>query len=83
MPASKAHLRATAKWAKENYSQMAVLLPKGRKDVIKEYAASNNESMNALIIRLIKQEIGSIEPEENLQEHDNDTIVSEGVTNQK
>jgi hypothetical protein len=58
MSASKAHMRATAKWEKENYAQLVIMVPKGKKELIKKCAASKGESMNSFITRLIYKEMG-------------------------
>lgn len=39
------------------YDRIAVVVPKGQKEVIKAYAAEQGESVNAFINRLIEQEM--------------------------
>lgn len=40
------------------YDRITIIVPKGRKATIEEYAAANGESMNALIARLLRAEMG-------------------------
>lgn len=48
-PASKAQQKAVNKYMKENYDRINLLLPKGKKAVIQDYAASHGESVNGFI----------------------------------
>jgi len=56
-PASKAQQKAVSKYMKENYDSILVRVPKGKKEVIKEYAESKNESVNGYINRLIDDDM--------------------------
>lgn len=58
MTISKAQQRAVHKYINANYDRLEVTLPKGQKAVVKAYAAAHGESVNALIARLIAQELG-------------------------
>lgn len=49
--------RALDKYKKKSYDRIEVFVPKGQKDIIKEYAKSNGESVNGLINRLLNQEL--------------------------
>ncbi len=40
-----------------NYDRLSVLLPKGQKAVLKQHAQSMGMSVNALINRLVRQEL--------------------------
>ena len=55
MPASKAQQKAVSKYMKKNYDEIKVRVEKGRKDVIKQYAETNGESVNAFINRAIDE----------------------------
>jgi len=54
---SKAQQRAVIKYMKNNYDEIKIRVPKGKKDIIKEYASKNNESLNGFINRLILETI--------------------------
>ena len=55
MPVTKAQQRAVNKYTKENYDEIKVRVPKGRKAVIVAHleAQGDGESMNAFISRAI------------------------------
>ncbi len=57
MSMSEAKKRANKKWNDKSYEtkydRILVLTSKGKKDVLKEVAASNGESVNSLINRAI------------------------------
>lgn len=46
------------RWNKEHYDRLAVLVPKGRHDTIREYAQSCGMSVNGLINDLLRYELG-------------------------
>ena len=46
---SKAAQRATAKYKKENYDNVSIMLPKGTKDKIKETGESVNSFINKAV----------------------------------
>lgn len=54
MPTTKAQQKAVAKYMKENYDEIKVLVKKGRKDEIKARALAKGESVNAFINRAIE-----------------------------
>lgn len=54
-PASKAQQKAVNKYMKENYDRINLLLPKGKKAVIQDFAASHGESVNGFINRAIDE----------------------------
>ena len=58
MTVSKAQQRAVHKYIKAKYDRVELTLPKGQKEAVKAYAAAHGESVNALIARLIAQELG-------------------------
>lgn len=51
--ASKAHIRATSKWEKENYDKVLVRFPKGTKEKIK----SKTDSVNGFIVNAVNKEL--------------------------
>lgn len=59
MPASKAQQKAVSKYMKANYDEIKVRVPKGQKEAIQEYAASQGESVNAFINRIITEAMES------------------------
>ncbi|MBR2906824.1 MAG: Arc family DNA-binding protein [Clostridia bacterium] len=40
---------------KEKYDRVGLMLPKGEKDKLRSHAAKNGESLNAFIIRAIRE----------------------------
>lgn len=53
MAVSKAQQRAVNKYVKNNYDEIKVRMPKGKKEVIQAHAAQQGESVNAYINRAI------------------------------
>lgn len=58
MTVSKSQQKAVHKYIKANYDRLEITLPKGQKEVLKAFAASNGESVNAFVSRLIAREMG-------------------------
>ena len=54
MAVSKAQQRAVNKYVKNNYDEVKLRMPKGKKDVIQVHAAQQGESVNAYINRAIQ-----------------------------
>lgn len=54
---SKAQQKAVQKYVKNNYDRVVVTFPKGKRALIKEYAFSQGESMNAFIVRAVTERI--------------------------
>lgn len=52
---SKATNKAVQKYCKANYDNITVRVPKGKREVYKEYAESQGKSLNALIIELLDE----------------------------
>lgn len=48
------------KWDAANLDRISIALPKGQKELIKEAAARNGESVNKFIARLIEAELDSL-----------------------
>ena len=57
MAYSEAQKKAVKKYNEKSYDEIKVRVKKNQMDMIKEYAKSNNESVNELINRLLSQEI--------------------------
>ena len=55
MAVSKAQQRAVAKYMKENYDNVQLRMPKGKKDKIKAFAESKGESINGFVNRVIDE----------------------------
>ena len=53
MAVSKAQQRAVNKYVKNNYDEIKVRMPMGKKEVIQAHAAQQGESVNAYINRAI------------------------------
>lgn len=51
--ASEAHMRATAKWEKENYDKVLVRFPKGTKEKITE----TGSSLNGFIVTAVNEKL--------------------------
>ena len=49
MPASKAQQKAVAKYMKDNYDEIKVRVPKGRKAELQAHAEQRGESLNGFI----------------------------------
>lgn len=55
MAVSKANQRAVAKYVKNNYDEIKVRAPKGKKDIIKAHTEKTGESVNGFINRAIDE----------------------------
>lgn len=55
MPASKAQQKAVSKYMKENYDELKIRVPKGKKDIIKAHASEQGESLNGFVNRAIDE----------------------------
>lgn len=52
---SKAQQTAVNKYVKNNYDRINVTFPKGQREILKNHAAQRNESVNAFIVRAVKE----------------------------
>lgn len=57
MTISKAQMKATAKYMKNNYDEIKIRVPKGDKAIIKGHADDRGESVNEFIKRAITEAI--------------------------
>nr|MBR4281912.1 hypothetical protein [Clostridia bacterium] len=66
-PISEARKRANKKWNDENqtkrYDRIQLVVPKGRKNDIDEYAKAQGESVNGMMNTLLRKAIGMSEEE--------------------
>ncbi|WP_308617831.1 antitoxin [uncultured Eubacterium sp.] len=53
----KASTRAKNKYNAANYERIALVVPKGKKDIIKAYAQSKGESLNSFVNKAIDNEM--------------------------
>ena len=64
-PMSEARKRANKKWNDENqtkrYDRIQLVVPKGRKNDIDEYAKAQGESVNGLMNTLLREALGMSE----------------------
>ena len=63
MAYTKAGMRATDKYVKENYDKIITKVPKGRKDTVKALADEAGESVNGYINALLRGAAGLTEQE--------------------
>ena len=63
MPVSKAQIKATNKYNSQNYDNLRIVVPKGRKRAIEAFAKSRGESINGLVNTLLRAEMGLTEAE--------------------
>ena len=59
MAQSKAHIKATNKYISKAYDRVNLTLPKGQKEIIREYAESHGMSLNGYINKLISEDMGA------------------------
>ena len=57
MPASKAQQKAVARYMAANYDELKIRLPKGERDRVKAFAATQGQSVNAMIYELLRREM--------------------------
>lgn len=57
MTVSKAQMRATAKYEKNNYDDIRLRVKKGERELIKAHAEKQGKSLNAYINDLIKADM--------------------------
>lgn len=54
---SDAQKEATARYNKKAYDRIDVVVPKGQREVIKQFAASQGKSLNRFIFDAVKKEM--------------------------
>ena len=55
MPVTEAQKRASKKYIENKLESLYTRVPKGEKEIIKEHAASQGESVNEFVLRAIKE----------------------------
>ena len=50
--------RANNKWNSKAYDRVNLTIPKGKKDVLQSYVTARGESVNGMINRLLRAELG-------------------------
>ncbi len=64
MKYSDAQKEATARYNKKAYDRINVIVKKGQRQVIKDFAASQGKSINRFILDLVEAEINRIKETE-------------------
>ena len=64
-PASKAQQKAVAKYMKNNYDELKIRVPKGRKEAIQAAASTQGESLNGFVTTAIDERIERLQAGEN------------------
>ena len=59
MTVSKAQQKATMKYMKNNYDDLRIRVPKGKKQAIKDFATSKGKSLNEFVNTAIDKELDS------------------------
>lgn len=59
MPTSKARQKANRKWNESNLDRIYLTMKKGQKDIVKQAAQNENESLNSFINHAIEYYIDS------------------------
>ena len=54
---TQAQNKATQKYQKENMDQIAIRVPKGKREIYRNFAEKNSESLAGMIVRLIEKEM--------------------------
>lgn len=68
MAYTKAGMRAVDKYVKENYARLNIKIPKHQRDAVEAFAKQRGESVNGMVNRLIRIEMGLSENEWKLQD---------------
>ena len=55
MPASKAKIKANAKYNKKHYDSMLIRVPKGKKEIISKHAKDYDGSINKFLNRAVDE----------------------------
>ena len=63
MATTKAGQKAVNKYVKENYDRFNTTMPKGKKDVVAEFAKSKGMSLNAFINEAIDEKMDRMSEE--------------------
>ena len=63
MKYSDAQKEATARYNKKTYDRIDLVVKKGQRQVLKDFAASQGKSLNRFILDAVEKEIGKIQQE--------------------
>ena len=63
MATTKAQQKAVNKYIKGNYDRLNITIPKGRKQAVEAFARDQGESVNGMVNRLVRAEMGLSEDE--------------------
>lgn len=55
---TEAQNKATQKYISNNYDQISIRIPKGKRDIYKAHAESKGKSLNQLVIELLDNDMG-------------------------
>ena len=64
MKYSEAQKEATARYNKKTYDRIDVVVPKGKRQIIKDFAASQGKSLNRFIFDAIDYQMGQAREED-------------------
>lgn len=64
MKYSEAQKEATARYNKKTYDRIDVVVPKGKRQIIKDFAASQGKSLNRFICDAIAYQMGQAREED-------------------
>lgn len=67
MPVSKSQQKATAKYNAKAYDRMELKVKKGQGDIIKKFAGSCGESLNAFLNRAVSQAMNLTHTDDNIK----------------
>ncbi len=67
MPVSKSQQKATAKYNAKAYDRMELKVKKGQGDIIKKFAESCGESLNAFLNRAVSQAMNLTHTDDNIK----------------
>lgn len=57
MTVSKAQQKATAKYVKSNYDELKIRVPKGKKQLVSDFAKSKDKSLNKFVDEAIDEKM--------------------------
>ena len=63
MKYSDAQKEATARYNKKTYERIDIVVKKGQRQILKDYAASQGKSLNRFVLDAVEQEIKRIHEE--------------------
>lgn len=63
MKYSDAQREATARYNKKTYERIDIVVKKGQRQILKDYAASQGKSLNRFVLDAVEQEIKRIHEE--------------------